>query len=96
MCDAPGSDGGKVKAVKLFLESNDSILVTTHATFRFAVDKFGVAIFDNCLLAIDEFHHVSANPENKLGNHLSKFISRDRVNIVAMTGSYFRGELSQF
>ena len=92
LCDAAGSDGGKVKAVKLFLESDDSILVTTHATFRFAVDKFGIEIFDNCLLAIDEFHHVSANPENKLGNHLSKFISRDQVNIVAMTGSYFRGD----
>jgi hypothetical protein len=41
---------------------------------------------------VDEFHHVSASPDNKLGVHLGQFISRDRVHIVAMTGSYFRGD----
>ena len=92
LCDAPGSDGGKVKAVKAFLDSDDSVVVLTHATFRFAVDQFGIEVFDDRLIAIDEFHHVSANPDNKLGNHLAKFITRDRVHIVAMTGSYFRGD----
>jgi len=92
LCDAPGTDGGKVNAVKAFLDSNDSVLITTHATFRFAVDKFGVEEFDDRLIAIDEFHHVSANPDNKLGVHLGEFIERDRVHIIAMTGSYFRGD----
>lgn len=92
LCNAPGEDGGKVNSVKAFLESNDRILVCTHATIRFAVDKFGVEIFDDCLLAVDEFHHVSANPENKLGMHLGDFIARGKVHIVAMTGSYFRGD----
>ena len=46
------------------------MLVCTHATFRFAVDKFGVEAFDDRLIAVDEFHHVSANPDNKLGQHL--------------------------
>ena len=92
LCDAPGTDGGKVNAVKSFLKSSDSILITTHATFRFAVESFGVECFDNRLIAIDEFHHVSANPENKLGNHLSKLISRNKVHVIAMTGSYFRGD----
>jgi hypothetical protein len=41
---------------------------------------------------MDEFHHVSANPDNKLGLHLGRFIARNRVHIVAMTGSYFRGD----
>jgi hypothetical protein len=41
---------------------------------------------------VDEFHHVSANPDNKLGVHLGQFISRNRVHIVAMTGSYLRGD----
>ena len=41
---------------------------------------------------MDEFHHVSANPDNKLGAHLADFIARDKVHIVAMTGSYFRGD----
>ncbi len=93
LCDAPGNDnGGKVNSLGAFLESGDKVLVCTHATFRFAVDKFGVEAFDDRLIAVDEFHHVSANPDNKLGLHLGDFITRDRVHIVAMTGSYFRGD----
>jgi superfamily II DNA or RNA helicase len=61
LCDAPGEDnGGKVKSVGAFLESADRVLVCTHATFRFAVDEYGVEEFDNRLIAVDEFHHVSA------------------------------------
>ena len=93
LCDAPGSDnGGKVNAVGAFLASPDKVLVCTHATFRFAVERFKVEAFDGRLIAIDEFHHVSANPDNKLGLHLAEFMARDRAHIVAMTGSYFRGD----
>ena len=92
LCNAPGEDGGKVNSVGVFLESKEKILICTHATFRFAVERFGVEAFDDRLIAIDEFHHVSANPENKLGGYLGQLIARDRVHIVAMTGSYFRGD----
>ncbi len=93
LCDAPGGDnGGKVKAVKTFLDSAAKLLVCTHATFRFALDKFGVAAFDERLIAIDEFHHVSANPDNKLGDQVRQLMARDKTHIVAMTGSYFRGD----
>jgi hypothetical protein len=93
LCNAPGSDNsGKVKSVEAFLKTDHKVLVCTHATFRFAVDQYGVEAFDNRLIAVDEFHHVSANPDNKLGLHLGQFIARDRVHIVAMTGSYFRGD----
>ena len=92
LCNAPGTDGGKVNSVKAFLDSQDKVLVCTHATFRFAVDKFGVEAFDDRLIAVDEFHHVSINPDNKLGLHLGDFITRNRCHIVAMTGSYFRGD----
>jgi superfamily II DNA or RNA helicase len=92
LCNAPGEDGGKVNSVKAFIESDDKILVCTHATFRFAVDRYGIAAFDNCLIAVDEFHHVSANPNNILGRQLVQLIARDKVHIVAMTGSYFRGD----
>jgi hypothetical protein len=93
LCDAPGADnGGKVNSVQAFLQSDDKVLVCTHATFRFAVDKFGIEAFDNRLIAVDEFHHVSANPDNKLGLHLGAFVARDKVHVVAMTGSYFRGD----
>ncbi len=92
LCNAQGSDGGKVNAVKSFLDGDDRILVCTHATFRFAMDRFGAEAFDGRLIAVDEFHHVSANPENRLGEHVGQLMARDRTHIVAMTGSYFRGD----
>jgi len=93
LCDAPGTDnGGKVNSLGVFLDSADKVLVCTHATFRFAVEKFGVEKFDDRLIAVDEFHHVSADEDNKLGRHLGAFIARDKVHMVAMTGSYFRGD----
>ncbi len=93
LCNAPGNDnGGKVKSLGAFLEGDDKVLVCTHATFRFAVDAYGVEAFDDRLIAVDEFHHVSANPDNKLGFHLGQFFARGKTHIVAMTGSYFRGD----
>lgn len=92
LCNAPGGEDGKVGAVGRFLDSDDRILVCTHATFRFALGKFGAGAFDDRLIAVDEFHHVSANPDNRLGVHLGALMARDRVHLVAMTGSYFRGD----
>jgi hypothetical protein len=97
LCNAPGVDEprvakSKVKAVGEFLASNDQVLVCTHATFRFAVDELGVEAFDDRLIAVDEFHHVSTHPDNRLGSLLGQFMARDKSHIVAMTGSYFRGD----
>ena len=97
LCNAPGADDArvaksKVKAVGEFLVSSDKVLVCTHATFRFAVEALGIEAFDNRLIAIDEFHHVSSNPGNVLGGQLGALIARDKVHMVAMTGSYFRGD----
>ena len=92
LCNAPGEDGGKVNSVGVFLASKDKLLICTHATFRFSVEKFGIEVFDDRLIAVDEFHHASANPDNKLGAYLGQMIARDKVHIVAMTGSYFRGD----
>ena len=92
LCDAPGEDGSKVNSVKSFLESTDKVLVCTHSTFRFAVERFGVEVFDDRLVAVDEFHHVSADEDNVLGSQLKQFVARDKAHIVAMTGSYFRGD----
>ncbi|KKC24347.1 DEAD/DEAH box helicase [Sphingomonas sp. SRS2] len=97
LCNVPGADDvkvakSKVKALGEFLASDDHVLVCTHATFRFAIDELGIEAFDDRLIAVDEFHHVSANPDNRLGAQLGKLIGRDRVHLVAMTGSYFRGD----
>ena len=97
LCNAPGPDeervdASKVRAVGQFLASDDRVLVCTHASFRFAVEQLGIEAFDNRLIAVDEFHHVSASADNKLGSQLGDFIHRDKVHLVAMTGSYFRGD----
>lgn len=97
LCNTPGADDpkvakSKVKAVGEFLASEAKVLVCTHATFRFAFDELGVEAFDNRLVAIDEFHHVSADAGNRLGAQLAQLIGRDKAHIVAMTGSYFRGD----
>ena len=97
LCNAPGPDEervdpSKVRAVGQFLAGEDRVLVCTHATFRFAVEQLGVEAFDQRLIAIDEFHHVSASADNRLGSQLADFIRRDQAHIVAMTGSYFRGD----
>lgn len=92
LCNAPGEDGSKVNSVRSFLESEDKVLVCTHSTFRFAVERLGVEVFDGCLIAIDEFHHVSADQDNVLGSQLKQLVARDKIHIVAMTGSYFRGD----
>lgn len=97
LCNVPGADDvkvakSKVKAVGEFLASDDKVLICTHATFRFALDELGVEAFDGRLIAVDEFHHVSANPDNRLGAQLGRLIERDKVHLVAMTGSYFRGD----
>ena len=97
LCNAPGPDEervdpSKVRAVGQFLASDDRVLVCTHASFRFAVEQLGVEAFDGRLIAVDEFHHVSASADNRLGSQLADFIRRDMAHIVAMTGSYFRGD----
>lgn len=92
LCNAPGSEGSKADSLLAFLNGGDRVLICPHATFRNAVEKFGVKSFDDRLIAVDEFHHVSANPENRLGAQMAELIARDKVHIVAMTGSYFRGD----
>src|SRR5277367_2747044 len=48
LCNAPGADnGGKVNSVEAFLKSDGKVLVCTHSTFRFAVDRLGMEAFDD-------------------------------------------------
>ncbi|MCA0371415.1 MAG: DEAD/DEAH box helicase family protein [Proteobacteria bacterium] len=92
LCTA-GGDNSKVKAFKRFLDSDERILICTHATLRFAFEELEDEKFNDTLLAIDEFHHVSADKDNsRLGNLLHSLTSKSNVHIVAMTGSYFRGD----
>ncbi len=91
----PGGDGSKskVKAFRRFMEAPyDRILICTHATLRFACEELEEEVFDDCLLAIDEFHHVSADKNNRLGDLLRGIMRKSSAHIIAMTGSYFRGD----
>jgi hypothetical protein len=89
----PGSSMGRVDAFVEFLEGPDATLVCTHATLRFAFEKIAPEAFNGTVLAIDEFHHVSADTEaNRLGALLRDVMNGSDVHIVAMTGSYFRGD----
>ncbi len=90
----PGMDGSKskVQAFKNFLDNGESILICTHATLRFAYEELEESRFNNILLAIDEFHHVSADGDSRLGELLRSIMAKSNAHIVAMTGSYFRGD----
>lgn len=88
----PGEEKSKVSAFLEFIESDESILICTHATLRFAFDGLDEKKLDNTLVAIDEFHHVSADGDNKLGEVLRNIMAKSEAHIVAMTGSYFRGD----
>ena len=89
----PGGDNGKVNAFMRFMDSDARILICTHATLRFAFEQIDESKFNGSLLAIDEFHHVSADKESsRLGNLLHNIMTKSNAHVVAMTGSYFRGD----
>ncbi|MFL0684610.1 MAG: DEAD/DEAH box helicase [Algoriphagus aquaeductus] len=91
----PGSDGSKskVEAFHNFMRKpNERILICTHATLRFACEELEETVFNDTLIAIDEFHHVSADVNNRLGDLLRNIIDKSTAHIIAMTGSYFRGD----
>lgn len=90
----PGMDESKskVEAFKKFMENDEKIMICTHATLRFAFEQLDTSKFNKTLLAIDEFHHVSADGENRLGELLRSLMEKSTAHVVAMTGSYFRGD----
>ena len=88
----PGGENSKVEAFKRFMLNEEKIVICTHATLRFAFKELDDTKFNNCLLAIDEFHHVSADGENQLGELIRNVMQNSTAHIVAMTGSYFRGD----
>jgi superfamily II DNA or RNA helicase len=91
LCTA-GTDNSKVKTFLEFLESTEQILICTHATLRFAFDGLDEKKLNNTLIAIDEFHHVSADGDNRLGEVMKNIMAKSNAHVVAMTGSYFRGD----
>ena len=89
----PGNVGKVDRVVEFMTNSDEHYLICTHATFRFAFEKLADAkLFDKALIAIDEFHHTSAEDGNILGGIIDDLMQNSTAHIVAMTGSYFRGD----
>lgn len=94
LCLGTGDDKSKVKSFTSFMKSDDKILVCTHATLRFAFESENLPtdLFNDTVLAIDEFHHISVSEDSRLGELLHRVMNDTNVQIIAMTGSYFRGD----
>ncbi len=90
----PGDDGSKskIKSFHNFMDNDEQILICTHATLRFAYEELEESKFNDTLLAIDEFHHISASADNKLGEIIRGVMGNSKAHIIAMTGTYFRGD----
>jgi hypothetical protein len=67
-------------------------LICAHATLRNGVKELDDEMFNDTLLAIDEFHHTSADADSNLGDVVRRVMNNSTGHIVAMTGSYFRGD----
>ena len=86
---------GKVKKFKEFLSNPGAdILICTHATLRFAWKSINNAeAFNGCFIGIDEFHHNSADvASSTLGELVKDIVLNSTAHMLAMTGSYFRGD----
>ena len=92
----PGNAGKVDRVIGFLTDPAPEFLVCTHATFRFACQRLfeqnQLDLLDKVLVAVDEFHHVSAEEGNELGKWIDLLMEQTSAHIVAMTGSYFRGD----
>ena len=94
LCNTAGTDQSKCKKLIEFLHPSTSaqILVCTHSTLRNAMKEIPNEMLNDVFLGIDEFHHTSADVNNNLGELIRRLINETSTHIMAMTGSYFRGD----
>lgn len=94
LCDSLGSESSKRKKVHEFLSpaTKAKILVCTHSTLRNAMKDVSNDQLNDVFFGIDEFHHTSADANNNLGELIRRLINETSAHIMAMTGSYFRGD----
>ena len=77
---------------EFFLYRKAKVMVCAHATLRNAMKELPDDTFNDVLVAIDEFHHTSADANSNLGDVVRRVMNNSTGHIVAMTGSYFRGD----
>ena len=90
----PGGESQKVQRAVEFLDDPDAhYLLCSLATLTYFFGKVkDISKFDDTLVAVDEFHHVSEDAENRLGNVIHSLMTESSCHVIAMTGSYFRGD----
>lgn len=93
LCVAAGSENTKKSVLREFLDHPSArILVCTHATMLNALNGIEAEKLNNVFFGIDEFHHGSADETNRLGSLIRRLLNETTAHILAMTGSYFRGD----
>lgn len=93
LCLAVGSESSKKSIVREFLDHPTATkLVCTHATLLNSLNGIDARKLDNVFFGIDEFHHGSADEDNRLGTLIRRLLNETSAHILAMTGSYFRGD----
>lgn len=92
LCDTANESDKADRFCEFFSQSSAKILVCAHATLRNGMKQLSDDAFNDCLLAIDEFHHTSADANSGLGDIVRRIMNNTTGHIVAMTGSYFRGD----
>ncbi|WP_300878196.1 DEAD/DEAH box helicase [uncultured Duncaniella sp.] len=93
LCLNAGSENSKKSIVREFLDSPSATkLVCTHATLLNSLNGIDARKLDNVFFGIDEFHHGSADEDNRLGTLIRRLLNETSAHILAMTGSYFRGD----
>ena len=92
LTDVKNEQDKKGRFKEFFLNSKAKVLVCPHATLRNATKELNDDTFNDTLLAIDEFHHTSADANSNLGDVVRRVMNNSTGHIVAMTGSYFRGD----
>jgi len=92
LTDVKNEQDKKGRFKEFFLSAKTQVLVCAHATLRNAMKELPDETFNDTLLAIDEFHHTSADANSNLGDVVRRVMNNSTGHIVAMTGSYFRGD----
>ena len=92
LTDVKNEKDKKGRFIEFFRQSRTKILICAHATLRNGMKEISDDEFNDTLLAIDEFHHTSADANSNLGDVVRRVMNNSTGHIVAMTGSYFRGD----
>ncbi len=93
LCDTE-DEKEKVKRFKEFVApfTKAQTLVCTHATLRFGLKELKDEELNDMFFGIDEFHHAAADANNGLGEVVRRLMNNTNAHVLAMTGSFFRGD----